>query len=225
MRRSVAPFMFFVGMFTLASGLIAAPPEWTKEMPWYDQSKEDYKQYNEKDIRPFLDQQPRKRETRRGSVPDMSLFLYVAIALLIGAALYFIVRAYLERAARPKEKTSGEEIVVSVLEERHELSTVEINLRTTIEQLLAAGKYRRAGMLLFQFTLERLSESHLIEFSPDQTPREIQKSVPADEAAASLLLEAARVFEDCAYRPTEPDAGAVRALKERAFGFTSSLSA
>ncbi|HQI18716.1 MAG TPA: hypothetical protein PLW55_05170 [Leptospiraceae bacterium] len=206
------PFVFL--FFTV--GLYADPPEWRKDMPWFDNPKEDYRAYGPDDIKPYLEK-PKERSRSGFALPDLTQLVYAVAAILAGAAIYLIVRRILER--RPAEEEVLEEtpeMKVSVVVDLPEAHLPDQDLVKVIEQLLAAGNFRRAGMLLFQLACNRLKAEGLLDFHEYQTPREIASTLNT-EREGEILAQAGKVFEDCAYRPEEPSGAAVISLKERVF--------
>ncbi|MBL8021830.1 MAG: DUF4129 domain-containing protein [Leptospirales bacterium] len=211
--------VFSILLLGSASKLLATPPGWTKEMPWYDQKKETYREYTAEDIKPYLGEENRNRGPGPsiGGMPDMTLLIYSLIAILIGIALYFAARYWMERGPRDNPEPP-EQIDVSVFpDDMPEAKLPEQDLRRAIEELLLNGNVRRAGMLLFQLTLKILVSRSLLEISPDQTPREIQRKASLPDSESDLLHAATGVFEECAYKPAQPELQSIRALKERVF--------
>lgn len=209
--------VFSILLLGSASKILATPPEWTKEMPWYDQKKETYREYTAEDIKPYLGEETRATRPSFGGMPDMTLLLYSLIAILIGIALYFAARYWMERGPRNNPEPQ-EQIDVSVFpDDMPEARLPEQDLRRAIEELLLNGNIRRAGMLLFQLTLKILVSRNLLEISPDQTPREIQRKASLPDSESELLHAATGIFEECAYKPAQPELQSIRALKERVF--------
>ncbi|MCE9599657.1 MAG: DUF4129 domain-containing protein [Spirochaetia bacterium] len=209
---------FALFAFASWSSIQATPPEWTKDMPWYDQKKETYRDYSAEDIKPYLgEEEPGRSRPSFGGIPDVTVLLYALIAMLVGVALYFAARYWMDRSPGEEEAPKEQIDVAVFFDDLPEARLPEQDLRRAIDELLMKGNIRRAGMLLFQLTLKLLVVKKLLEVSPDQTPREIQTRAKLPELEADLLHAATGIFEECAYRPAEPEVQVVRNLKERVF--------
>ncbi len=196
------------------SAPLSAEPEWRKEMPWYDEQKGDYKQYGPEDIRPYLEKKEARPARSGFHIPDLTFLVYAAAAAAAGAALYLIARRFLDRM--PQEEEIAEETPIRhvAVVDLPEAALPDQDLDRAIERLLAEGNFRRAGMLLFQLACNRLRSAGLLDFHASQTPREIAAS-PLQDPPGQVLSLAARIFEDCAYRPEAPSGASVMDLRDR----------
>lgn len=202
---------------------VLSAPEWREEMTWFDNPRDDYREYKPEDLK--LD----KKRSRgpQFSAPaagmDPTILFYGIGAVLIGVLIYFILRYLANR--QPEEESPVDETIEIQVVDLPEAKLPDIDLRRTIDELIAQGNFRRAGMLLFQLVCNQFRLKNLLQITQDQTPREIRRSFSGDPAPSGLLSDAVHVFEDCAYRPVDIDAERVTSLRERAFRFTDSGTA
>jgi hypothetical protein len=196
---------------------IQAAPEWAGDMPWFDNPRDDYREYKPEDLKlKKQGQRPPMSMPRAGF--DPSLLFYAVAALLIGVLIYFILRYLANRQPGEEAALEGEAIEIQVVD-LPEAKLPDRDLRLAIDELIAQGNFRRAGMLLFQLVCNQFRVKNLLEVTQDQTPREIRRAFSGQPAHAGLLSDAVHVFEDCAYRPVEVESNRVTSLRERVFQF------
>lgn len=199
---------------------VSAAPEWTGEMPWFDNPKDDYREYKPEDLKLKKD-----RARRPAAIPgaglDPSIFFYAIAAVLIGVLIYFVLRYFANRQPGEDTELEGEAIEIQVVD-LPEAKLPDLDLRRAIDELIAQGNYRRAGMLLFQLICNQFRVKNLLQITQDQTPREIRRAFSGEPMHAGLLSDAVHVFEDCAYRPVDVAPARVTSLRERVFQFCES---
>lgn len=216
-KQSSAPELLCALLLSLLlGGPLSAEPEWRDGMPWFDTPRSDYRNYNPDDLK-LKEREQRSMPGLPGTGLNPAPLFYAVGAVLLGVLIYFVLR-YLANRSAPEPEASEEQIEIQVVD-LPEAKLPDRDLRALIDELLAAGNYRRAGMLLFQLLCNQFRSFKLLEITQDQTAREIQQAFTGDPGAQALLSEGVQVFEDCAYRPVNVDKDRITQLREKVFGF------
>ncbi len=221
MKRARIAIAFLIFAAWMGAGVsISAAPEWTGDMPWFDNPKDDYREYKAEDLK-LKKNGPRSQMSVPRAGFDPSIFFYAIAAVLIGVLIYFILRYLANRQPGEEAAMEGEAIEIQVVD-LPEAKLPDLDLRRAIDELIAQGNYRRAGMLLFQLVCNQFRVKNLLQVTQDQTPREIRRAFSGEPGHAGLLSDAVHVFEDCAYRPVDVAASRVTSLRARVFQFCES---
>lgn len=200
-----------------APGTLSAAPEWREGMPWFDNPKDDYREYKPEDLK-LKSKQRGPQFSAPAAGMDPTILFYAIGAVLIGVLIYFVLRYLANR--QPEEESPVEEGIEIQVVDLPEAKLPDLDLRRMIDELIAQGNFRRAGMLLFQIVCNQFRLKNLLQITQDQTPREIRRAFSGEPVPSGLLSDAVHVFEDCAYRPADIEASRVTSLRERVYRFS-----
>ncbi len=199
------------------AGLAAPVPETLEEHPWYDKTRDNYKQYTAEEVRKFIPDKKNPPEYAPGSPPLLpaglaQVLLIIFLGVLVFFSVFLAYRWFRERESGSRSGTrlsgqAGPEVLeLPGLEKSIELN--QSDLPGLIRRALDAGRDRLAASYIFAYLLFELSNREYITLAKNRTAREYARIMAVEERVPSLFRElfrqAAANFDVAVYRESSP---------------------
>ena len=175
----------------------------TGDYNWYDEADDDLRRIEVKPPKP--PSQPTGTSNFNFNIfaggDWFTPLAWMAITLLLGTLVYFLVRAYLvrERGVAQQAEQDRED---DVQREVNRVEQLPVRLRTPQSDLLAEarrhyeeGNYREAVIYLYSHQLVQLDRGNLIRLTRGKTNRQYLGEVASRSGLRRLLADTMEVFE------------------------------